>query len=203
MSDNYLAQYNPKISLFAQYEIDPRLDKNQRAFAAYQGLLSAKRSHDGLFLVIGKMLKTIRDERLYEALDYEDFKQFLASEEIGFSREKAYMCIKTYEYYIEVLQLDPAKIGQMNVSRLSMMVPVLKKLDTREEMVEQIEEYAAMRHNDFIREVKKQTNTDGKPNVFWSEQMGKWMIQYFSNTSFLQDIGEFETDAVAEGKEDS
>lgn len=192
MSDSYLAKFNPQISVFSQFEIAPDLPKEEKAFETWKALVSARKNHDGLFLVIGKLLKAVRDESLYLSLDYENFSQFLESEELGFSREKAYMCIKTYEFYVEAMKLDPEKIGHMNVSRLSMMVPMLKKLgDDKEEVVKQIEEMNSLRHGDFVREVKKNTNKDGRPTVFWSEALGKWMIQYFSNTSFLQDVGEF------------
>lgn len=194
---NYLEKYNPQTSIFAHFEVDSTLPVVERAFATWRALLSAKRSHDGLFLVIGKLLKDVRDERLYEKLDYENFSQFLESEELGFSREKAYMCIKTYEYYIEYLQLDPEHVGQMNVSRLSMMVPMLKQIADKTEAAKQIEEMNTLRHGDFVREVKNRTNRGGKPTVYWSEELGKWYIGYFDNTCFCHSMGIFE--GVIEG----
>jgi hypothetical protein len=188
---SYLDKYNPQTSIFAHFQVDDNLPKEERAFQMWKVLLSAKRGHDGLFLVIGKLLRDFREEELFKQLDYENFTQFLESEELGFSREKAYMCIKTYEYYIEVLELDPESVGKMNVSRLSMMVPVLKKIEDKTEAVKQIEQLNTLRHGDFVREVKSRTNTDGKPTVYWSEQMGKWYIGYHPNTCYLQDLGEF------------
>lgn len=188
---SYLDKYNPQTSIFAHFQVDEKLPVEERAFQTWKALLSAKRSHDGLFLVIGKLLKDVRDEKLYEKLDYENFSQFLASEELGFSREKAYMCIKTYEYYIEYLQLDPEHIGQMNVSRLSLMVPVLKQIEDKKEVVKQIEDMNSLRHGDFIREVKDRTPRGGKPNVYWSEELGKWYVGYHPNTTYLMNIGDF------------
>ena len=86
---DFLEKYNPQTSIFAHFQVDETLPVEERAFQTWRALLSAKRSHDGLFLVIGKLLKDVRDERLYEKLDYENFSQFLSSEELGFSREKA------------------------------------------------------------------------------------------------------------------
>lgn len=188
---SYLDKYNPQTSIFAHFQVDETLPVEERAFQTWKALLSAKRSHDGLFLVIGKLLKDFRDNKLYEKLDYENFSQFLASEELGFSREKAYMCIKTYEYYIEYLQLDPEHIGQMNVSRLSLMVPVLKQIEDKKEVVKQIEDMNSLRHGDFIREVKDRTPRGGKPNVYWSEELDKWYVGYHPNTTYLMNIGDF------------
>lgn len=187
-----LEKYNPKTSIFAHFRVDESLPVEERAFATWRALLSAKRSHDGLFLVIGKLLKDVRDDKLYTQLDYDNFSQFLASEELGFSREKAYMCIKTYEFYIEYLEMEPEKIGSMNISRLSMMVPVLKKIDDKTEAVKQIEEMNNLRHGDFVREVKQRASRDGKPTVYFSEELGKWYIGYHPDTCHLHNIGDFE-----------
>jgi len=189
---SYLEKYNPQTSIFTHFQVDEGLSAEERAFQTWKALLSAKRSHDGLFLVIGKLLKDFRDQELFKQLDYENFSQFLASEELGFSREKAYMCIKTFEYYIEYLELDPERIGQMNISRLSMMVPMLRQVEDKTEAVKMIDEMNNLRHGDFVREVKSRTNRDGKPTVFWSEELGRWYVGYFSNTCHLHDLGEFE-----------
>lgn len=189
---DFLDKYQPQTSIFAQFKVDENLPKVDRAFATWRSLLSAKRSHDGLFLVIGKLLKDVRDDRLYEELDYENFSQFLASEELGFSREKAYMCIRTYEYYIEYLELDPEHVGQINISKLSMMVPVLKQIEDKTEAVQKIEEMSGLRHGDFVREVKQSTNKDGKPTVYWSDQLGKWYIGFHPDTCHLHNLGDFE-----------
>jgi hypothetical protein len=199
---NYLDKYNPQTSIFTHFKVDENLPVEEKAFETWKALLLAKRSHDGLFLVIGKLLKDVRDEKLYEKLDYENFGQFLASEELGFSREKAYMCIKTYEFYIEVLQLDPEKIGQMNVSRLSLMVPMLKQIEDKKEVVRQIEEMSNLRHGDFVREVKNRTSRGGKPNVYFSEELGKWYVGYHPNTTYLQNIGDFQQGEILEGVTD-
>lgn len=188
---DFLEKYNPQTSIFAHFQVDTELPAEERAFQTWKALLSAKRSHDGLFLVIGKLLKDVRDERLYEKLDYENFSQFLSSEEIGFSREKAYMYIKTYEYYIEYLQLDPERIGQINVSRLSLMVPVLRQIEDKTEAIKQIEEMSTLRHGDFVQNIKDRTPRGGKPDVYFSVELGKWIVKYHPNVTFLQADGDF------------
>jgi hypothetical protein len=191
--EDYLAKYRPETALFAQpqFTIDAELPPKEKAFATWRALLIAKRNHEGLFLIIGKLLKDVRDDKLYLDMDYENFSEFLESEELDFSREKAYMCIKTYEYYIDYLQMDPDHIGKMNISKLSMMVPMLKQIEDKTEVVKEIERLSGMRHGDFVREVKTQTNLDGKPSTYYSNEQGKWVVNYYKNTTFLQDIGDF------------
>lgn len=191
MTNTYLEKYNPSVELFPQFQVDQNLSVVDKAFVTWQNLLKAKRNQDGLFLVIGKLLKDIRDEKMYTQLDYETFSQFLASEELSFSREKAYMCIKTYEYYIEYLELDPSRVGQMNISRLSSMVPILKRIEDKTEVVKQIDELNSLRHGDFVREVKQRANTGGKPTVYWSEELGKWYVGYYANVVQLHDLGDY------------
>jgi hypothetical protein len=198
---NSLDKYNPQTSIFAHFKVEDSLPKSEKAFATWKALLSAKRSHDGLFLVIGKLLKDVRDDKLYLELDYDNFSQFLASEELGFSREKAYMCIKTFEYYIEFLELDPEHVGQMNISRLSMMVPILKQIEDKTEVVKEIEKMSSLRHNDFVREVKNKYDRGGKPTVYFSEELDKWYIGYHANTCHLHDLGDYDGKEITDGSE--
>jgi len=190
---NFLDRYNPKTEIFSSIDktLAP-LESSEKAFKVWEMLLSVKKIHDSSFLVLGKLLKDVRDDRLYESLDYDNFSQFLASEELGFSREKAYMCIKTFEYYIEYLELDPEHVGQMNISRLSMMVPMLKQIEDKTEAIKQIEAMSSLRHGDFVREVKNKTNQDGKPTVYWNKELSKWYIGYYPNTCHLHSLGDFE-----------
>ena len=191
---NYLDKYFPKTNIFSSLEEElGKYEGEERAFKTWETLLVVKRANESSFLLIGKLLKDVRDEKLYLKLDYENFGQFLESEELSFSREKAYMCIKVYEYFIGYLEFDPDRIGQLNISRLSMMVPFLKQIEDKTEAAKQVDELSKLRHGDFVREVKARTNRDGKPAVFWSEELSKWIIQYHRNITHLQDLGEFGT----------
>jgi len=177
-------------SVFSYFQVDESLPRNEMAHSAWNALVAAKKSYDALFLVIGKLLKIVRDQELYKELDYENFSQLLESEEVSFSREKAYMYIKVYEYYVETLQLSEETVGSINVSRLSMMVPVLKQIEDRSEIVEKIDEMSKMRHGDFVREIRQQTNRRGKPEVYWSEEQDRWVVKFYDNRTILQSMGD-------------
>lgn len=186
-----LSVYKPNPSVTAAFDVDETMSDADLTFDAFKKLVLARKTQDLVFLSIGKMLKIFRDRKLYKQLDFDNFSQFLASEEISFSREKAYLYIRTYELYVQKLQLDPDEIGKMGVVRLMMMAPVVRDMN-REEAIQQLEEKKDMRYGDFVREVKQQTNKDGKPTVYFSEELGKWVVNYFENTTTLTSLGRFE-----------
>lgn len=203
MADSYLERYFPKIEVFDNYEYDSSLPREEKAFAVWQKILSAKQSYQALFLIIGKLLRDVRDQELFKELDYANFTEFLQSEELGFSREKAYLCIRAYEYFIEHLELSPNIVGQMNISRINLMIPVLKKLEAesgRDAVIDQIEDYNSLRLPDFMREIN-QSKKSKKPVVYYSEETNTWMVNYYENTTTLRNLGVYEEETIVVGEE--
>lgn len=188
-TENYLEKYHPTLpQLFNLYKVEEDLPVGEYAFKVYKMLLLAKKNSEGLFLVTGKLLKEIRDKELYQSLDYESFNSFLGSEEIGYSRESAYLFIRAYEYLIEHLSLNPDVVGKMNISRINMMIPVLKKIEEEhgiDEAIKQMSDFNLLRHGDFVRKVNEERK-NVKPQVYWSEELGKWVVSYFEENTLLQ-----------------
>src|SRR3989304_4785788 len=113
-----ITDYKPELpSVFTGFEVDKTLPKEDYTFKLWQNLLIAKKQQGFLFLVIGKILKEIRDDKLYTILDYENFGDFLGSDELAFSRESAFMYIRVYEYYIGYLELNEERIQNLDVSK--------------------------------------------------------------------------------------
>lgn len=191
--DNDLAKYKPNIDIQALFSIDEKLPDNELTFAVHQVLIRAKKVQDATFLVMGRMLKLFKDKKLYTNLDFDTFEQYLASEEVDFSREKAYLYIRIYEMFVLRFQLDDAEISKLGVARLQMLVPVLKEVADRDEAIKKIEQMGGseLRFNDFVKRTKSETNTDGKPNVFWSKEAEKWIVQFFNDRTNLIDMGTF------------
>jgi hypothetical protein len=48
-----------------------------------------------------------------------------------------------------------------------------------------------LRYNDFVREVKTQIDTGGKPVVYWSNEAGKWICNYHENVTHLIPLGDY------------
>lgn len=185
-------KYKPQVpSIFDEFKVDQTLSREDYAFEIWKKLLTAKKAHEALFLVIGSILKEIRDKKIYKTLDYENFSQFLASEEVSYSKEAAYIYIRVYEFYVEYLKMSEDKIGSINLSRLSMMIPVLKKIEDRDEIISKINELNTLRYNDFVHEIKKEKKT-AKPSVYFSESLDLWIVEYFDNKTKLMSLGNYE-----------
>lgn len=186
-----LSLYKPEVSISRTFAIDATLPDNELCFDLFKKLILARKTEDFLYLSTGQLLKVFRDRQLYKQLDFDNFSEFLASEDISFSRERAYLLIRVYEYYSEYLNLDESVMRDFPIMRLSMMIPSLKKLGSKEQQVREIERVKSLRHNDFVREVKAATNSDGKPSFYWSEEASKWIINYYDNTTNLISLGDF------------
>jgi hypothetical protein len=183
--------YTPALpSVFENFTPVESLSAHDHAFDIYTKLLIAKKTNEALFLVIGKLLSDIRNEELYKSLDYETFTDFLGSEEISYSKEAAYMYMRVYEYYIEYLQMSEESVGNINISRLSMMIPVLKQIEDKTDVVKKIDELSALRHSDFVLKVKQEKKSD-KPSVYYSEALSQWIVEYFNDKTNLHDLGTF------------
>ncbi len=196
-----LSAYKPNPSVIAAFEVDETLPDGELSFDVFKKLVLARKTQDVVFLAIGKMLKLFRDRKLYKPLDFETFEQFLASEEISFSREKAYMMMRIYEYYVEVLELSEDVIKDFPVVRLSLMLPILKKMPNKEDQLKELERVKSLRHSDFVRELKETVNTEGKPSVYWSEEAGgRWVVNYYEKITVLNSLGAFEPKALEGGE---
>lgn len=200
MAPDPVSLYKPNPSVAAAFEVDESLPDADLTFDLFKKLVLARKTQDFVFLSIGKMLKIVRDRKLYKHLDFDNFSQFLASEEISFSREKAYLYIRTFELYIEKLHMNPEKVGEMGVVRLMMMAPIVRNM-SNEDAVKKIEELGdkSVRYGEFVRSVKQETNKDGKPSVYFSAESGKWIVNYYENTTQLVLLGKFKEDDDKEG----
>lgn len=178
-------------SFLREFVVSPELEGSEKAYALYQKLLVAKRSQDYLFLGIGKLLKDIRDEKLYKELDYDSFNDFVTSEELGFSRESAFLYVRVYEYYIERLQLDAEFVGKINLARLGQMIPILKKIDDPEKEIEKIEELSALRQGDFLIKMRQERGSD-QPRMYYSKELASWVVEYYEDRTKLANLGQFE-----------
>lgn len=185
-----LSLYKPNPSVAAAFDVDESMSDADLTFDAFKKLVLARKTQDLVFLSIGKMLKIFRDRKLYKHLSFDNFGQFLGSEELSFSREKAYLYIRSYELYVEKLQLNPDEIGKMGVVRLQRMAPIIKDM-SNEDAIKEIEEMDGKRYGDFIRTVEEKTNKSGKPTIYWSEEKAKWVINYYEDTTSLVSLGQF------------
>lgn len=185
-----ISEYKPQVSVAETFAVDEKLSDVDLTFDLFKKLVLARKTQDFLFLTIGKLLKLVRDRKLYKHLDYDTFTQFLHDENVDFSREKAYMYIRIYEVYVERLQMSEEAVTKIGVAKLNALAPVVKDM-TPAQAQEEIRN-KPQRYGEFMAEVKRQTNKNGKPNVFFSEEGNVWVVQYYENTTHLVPLGKFE-----------
>lgn len=189
-----ISLYKPNPSVIQAFNVDETLPDSELTFDLLKKLVLARKTQDVLFLAIGRMLTIMEERKLYKNLDFENFTQFLSSEEVSFSKEKAYMMMRIYKYYSEFLQLSEDVIKDFPIVRLSLMLPILKKIPEKEDQIKEIERMKSLRHNDFVREVKDTMNLDGKPSVYFSQEASKWIVNYYEDTTALNNLGPFKKD---------
>jgi len=187
-----LAKYKPQVKLSKNFTIDKNLPANEKAFQVFEKLKLARLYQDALFLVIGKFLKITRDEKLYKFWDFDNFEGFLACEEFSFSREKAYMCIRVFEFYSEKLKLSEQQIQKIGITKLSLMLPLIKDIKDEDAILKKIDDMEGMRYSDFVRQVKTERNIKGKPEVYWNEETEKFIVSFYEDTTTLRSLGKYE-----------
>lgn len=152
----------------------------QKAWNLYNDLQAAIREQAKLFLVIGKILKTIRDEKFYRQLGeggFDTFEQFINNPEIGLRYSTAYLYIRIYEYYVEQLQLLEEQIIKIPLNRLMRLLPILKEKE-ESEAKEIVEQAAAVTNYDFDQVLKERNIEFAKrPRVYICKICGKWRVE--------------------------
>lgn len=175
-------------SLVGQFEVDASLPQTEYAWEVSQKLQLAKRHSELLFLIIGKLLKDIKDHQLYHQLDYDTFNAFIQSPEISFSRDTAYLYIRVYEFYVEQLEIEDSVIQQIPLNKLGLLIPLLKQKDTKAEQQELLGEFVGLGHRDFMLRVRE-GQPDTKPIVWKSKETGQWQVQYYEEHTNLISLG--------------
>lgn len=189
-----LSKYKPTVDLSQTFSFNENLPDNELTFDLFKKLKTARVLQDITFIAIGKMLKVVRDRKLYKVMDFENFSQFLLQEELSFSREKAYAYIRVYEIFVERLNLKQAELSQIGVTRLMMLAPVIRDTESDEDAMKKIDGVRDLRYNEFVKDVKSQTNTEGRPTVYWSEETKKWIVEFFEDRTHLIPMGKFKKD---------
>jgi len=140
----------------------------------------AIRKQAELYLVIGEILKRIRDEKLYSYLGeggYDTFQHFLNNAEIGLRPSTAYLYIRIYEYYIQQLSMTHEQIIQIPINRLMRLLPTLKTKPDNESK-EIVQNISQLTNYDFDEEIKEKKMETPKPLLFKDKETGKYIFQF-------------------------
>lgn len=152
-----------------------QLKGSDRSFAVIEELKQKIKLSNLLYLDIGRLLKQIRDERLFTSYGTESFIHFINHAEIGMKQSKAYALIEIYEYFVERLGLAEEVVGEIPYTRLSDTIPHLRKL-TDDQAREKIGAVGGLTNYDY-REVLREGNFPERPVVYLNSDKTKWNVR--------------------------
>ena len=120
-----------------------------RAFMLHQEIQQRTIETANSLFELGRLFKTIRDEKLYEFLNYETFEEYLGSPEIQFGRSTVFSFIRVYEQYVLKFEFDLKLLNQIGHRRLQIINPVVD-----DDPIEWIYKAKELSKSDLINEVK-------------------------------------------------
>lgn len=110
-------------------------------------------------LELGKLFKTIRDEKLYKLLGADTFNEYCGFSEISYGRSTIYSFIHVYEKYVLRLGIPAEVLSKIGHRRLQIINPVIKGERTATIWIENAE---VLSESDLINEVRR---AQGKPDM--------------------------------------
>jgi len=117
-------------------------------------------------LELGKLFKTIRDEKLYKLLGAETFGEYIGYPEISFGRSTIYSFIHVYELFVLKLKYPPERLSKIGHRRLQIITPVLNKEGNQDEewcdATFWLDNAEVLSESDLINEVRR---VQGKPEM--------------------------------------
>lgn len=168
------------------------IKQDENAFDVHQSILVLKEQMGVRFLMLGKLLKEIRDKKHFIVLGYDNFISYIINSELGFKKSTAYGYIEIYDWFIERLGYDLQRIGKMSFNKMSRVLSILKNefnksekypfklLKSRSETL--IEEVQVLRPIDFDKKYKDEKKQEGfedhlaPPEYFRCECHKKWRL---------------------------
>lgn len=156
------------------------MDIQKTPYDIYTELQACLKSQVGLFFRIGYLLKTIRDEKIYEKIGdggFDTFIDFLNNPEIGLRQSTAYLYIRIYEYYFLQLKIPQQELIEMPISRLMKLLPALKKMPD-EKAIETIQRIAPLTSYDYDVEVRENNLETERPKLYVDKESGLYIFEF-------------------------
>lgn len=126
-------------------------DEGLKIDLIHRRIVRLKQQGMATFLELAVCLKAVRDNKLYEKMDYETFEAYIASPELGFDRGVVYKLIAIYEKFCEEFNVSPGTLMEIYWTKLREILPVVNKENyedwllkaknlSRSDLIEEIEE---------------------------------------------------------------
>lgn len=127
----------------------------------HQEVLNRTMVTTGHLIELGRLFKTIRDEKLYRMLGAETFQEYCAFPEIHYARTTIYSFIGIYELYCLKYGYSPKLLVEIGHHALQLIKPIMKVEDT-DNTTEWMHKAKTLSESDLINEIRKY---QGKPEM--------------------------------------
>lgn len=131
----------------------PSAERANIAFELEKKLIGLKQTVARNFLEIGKVLKQIRDDGLFQDLGYSTTTEWLKSPEISLSERWAWAAISIYETFVEKLKMDFEEVAKIDYSKLYEISSLVR--NNPEDAEKWIDAAKSMRKIDLRREIQE------------------------------------------------
>lgn len=131
---------------------DVELAPNEVGLEKVHEAMMLRRNIDGAFLHLGKLLKEIRDDRLYEQ-EYDNFEMLL--QDMRLTKGTASKLISVYEQFILKYEISPEQLSEIGYSSLYEIQKKLPEDATKKDVVEWVEKGKNLTRDDLKKELDK------------------------------------------------
>jgi len=131
-------------------------EKSEKIFKIVEQIRNIKKNIIADYLILGSMLKEVRDKKLYSSYGshIKNFDDFII--EVDLKRRSAYNAIEIFERFGE--SLKGKDVENLNYTKLVALLPVAK--DNIEEWIDKANLLPTSALNDEIREAKGKISSD-------------------------------------------
>lgn len=139
------------------------------AWRVHSQVIEARERVERSFLDLARLLRQVRDEKLFRALGYESFEAWLADPEISLSRTVAYRLITALDA-VDRYQIPEPLAVEIGVSRLELAAPMLRDVPAPEREIV-LHEAKELSYRDLAARVRERRGEDASELALLRQQV--------------------------------
>lgn len=98
-----------------------------RAHSLHEQVVGACTAVKQSWVLLAGRLHAFHAEKAWDVLGYDRFEDWLGTPEIGLSRSQAYQFIEAWQQLVIDRDVQPARLGEADVSKVAVVLPALKR----------------------------------------------------------------------------
>ena len=131
------------------------------AFEINSKIIECRMNIEANFIQLARLLKRVRDEKLYVILNHKTFESYIADPDLAMSRSKVYRLIRAWELYVEKLSIPEPVLIDVGSKRLEIIMPMVPAMILNEQhRIDWLNKARELSRSDLENEVRQ---CQGKP----------------------------------------